>query len=99
MYSVAELIILGRAYLEARPTVPITRLSADAAGHAKFFGRLFGGHDCTARSAEAASKWFDINWPDDLAWPAEVRPRGSALAHIRPPQVCTAIHSLQQAVG
>ena len=85
MYSVAELIILAKCYLQAHPTVAVSRLSADAAGHAKFFGRLFDGHDCTARLAEIASRWFDLNWPDDLAWPVGVRPRGSALTAIRVP--------------
>ncbi len=74
MYSTAELVLLARWYLW-HTGIPISRLGIMAARNDKLFIRLFQGLDCTARSAERASDWFDDNWPEDLPWPRQVRRR------------------------
>jgi hypothetical protein len=74
MYSTAQLVILARAYLAATGIAEST-LGVHVAGNDKLFTRLLVGCDCTARSAEAASDWFDLNWPPWLAWPDEVQRR------------------------
>lgn len=74
MYSTAELIILAKAYL-AWSDIAESTLSIHAVGNDKMFTRLFAGLDCTARSAERASMWFDTHWPLGLAWPTEVEAR------------------------
>jgi hypothetical protein len=83
MYSGTELIILTRHYLAATGIAAAT-LSRRVTGHTKLFGRLLDGYDCTMRTAEAASIWFDLYWPFDLPWPRDIRPRGSALAAVQP---------------
>lgn len=83
MYSRSELITLTKDYLAATGMAHST-LSDRVTGQGKLFGRLLAGDDCTMRSAEAASVWFDLNWPADVAWPSGIRPRGSALAVMRP---------------
>jgi hypothetical protein len=70
---------LARAYI-AETGVAAATLSRRTVGNTKLFVRLLDGMDCTARSAEAASLWLDLNWPVDAAWPEAVRPRGTALA-------------------
>lgn len=52
-------------------------VSFKAVGHGRLFARLRNGDGCTVRTAERAIGWFDENWPDDLAWPADI-PRPSA---------------------
>jgi hypothetical protein len=83
MYSRTELITLTKHYLAATGMAHST-LSDRVTGQGKLFGRLIAGEDCTMRSAEAASVWFDLNWPADVAWPKGMRLRGSALAIIQP---------------
>jgi len=89
MYSRAELITLAEHYLAATGIAHST-LSERVTGQGKLFGRLLAGDDCTMRSAEAASLWFDLNWPAEVAWPKEMRPRGSALAIMQPRSVPSA---------
>lgn len=43
---------------------------AGKAGH--FFKGLKGGSTCTVRKAEQVALWLSENWPDDLAWPADI---------------------------
>jgi len=74
MYSVAELILLARAYLEAFEMAP-SALGTMICGNDKLFIGLFEGRDCTAKSAERASEFFDINWPVWLEWPKGVTRR------------------------
>jgi hypothetical protein len=83
MYSRSELILLTQAYLGATG-LTASMFSRRVTGQGKLFGRLLAGEDCTMRSAELASVWFDLNWPADVAWPQGVRPRGSALAVMQP---------------
>jgi hypothetical protein len=73
MYSRAELIILAKAYIDLTG-IAVSTLSTRACGNDKTFSRLFEGLDCTARTVERASNWFDVNWPTG-PWPAEVIPR------------------------
>jgi hypothetical protein len=83
MYSTAELCLLARSYLAGTGLAAAT-LSRYTVGNTKLFVRLLAGEDCTARSAEQASLWFDLNWPADIAWPQGMRPRGAALAAVLP---------------
>jgi hypothetical protein len=83
MYSKSELCLLGQAYTAGKGLSAAT-LSRYVVGNTKLFPRLLAGMDCTARSAEAASIWFDMNWPAEIAWPQGVRPRGTALAAVQP---------------
>jgi hypothetical protein len=83
MYSRAELILLTQTYLSASG-LTASMFSRRVTGQGKLFVRLLAGEDCTMRSAEAASIWFDLNWPPDVAWPQGMRPRGSALAVMQP---------------
>jgi hypothetical protein len=83
MYSTAELCLLARTYLAGTGLAAAT-LSRYTVGNTKLFVRLLAGEDCTARSAEQASLWFDLHWPADIAWPQGMRPRGAALAAVIP---------------
>jgi hypothetical protein len=83
MYSAVELAILAKQYLD-HTGVALTTLSRHAVGNTKMFERLLEGYDCTGRSLEAASLFFDLKWPAEIPWPANMRPRGSALAAVRP---------------
>jgi hypothetical protein len=83
MYSTAELCLLARSYLTGTGLAAAT-LSRYTVGNTKLFPRLLAGLDCTARSAEQASLWFDLNWPADITWPPGMRPRGTALAAVQP---------------
>lgn len=44
-------------------------LSNKIVGHARFFSRLRKGEGCSVTSFNMVFKWFDENWPEDLAWP------------------------------
>jgi hypothetical protein len=81
MYSSSELISLARDHGLATGMSPAA-LSKLVTGNSKLFVRLLAGEDCTMRSAELASVYFDLHWPD-APWPADVRPRGTALAALR----------------
>jgi len=81
MYSRRELVFLARAYLAASGMAAST-LGIHAARNDRLFIRLFEGLDCKASSAEAASLWFDANWPFGLEWPSDVLRRGRTI--IRP---------------
>lgn len=39
----------------------------------KFFKLIETGRGAHSRSIEKASAWLENNWPDDLAWPADVQ--------------------------
>lgn len=71
MYTVAELVELARAYMDATG-VRASRLSVMAAGHNRLFERLLEGYDCRAEMAERASRWFDNHWPAEVEWPKTV---------------------------
>jgi hypothetical protein len=83
MYSTAELCLLARSYLAGTGLAAAT-LSRYTVGNTKLFPRLLAGMDCTARSAEQASIWLDLNWPAEIPWPPGMRPRGTALAAVQP---------------
>lgn len=72
MYTVAELVLLARAYLAATGMAQST-LGKLAAGNDRLFIRLFEGFDCRADNAERASAWFNANAGD--WWPKEVERR------------------------
>jgi hypothetical protein len=71
MYTAAELVELGRAYM-AKTGMSAWRLSLVSAGHNRLFERLFEGYNCRTDVAEKASRYFDEHWPDDLEWPKSV---------------------------
>jgi hypothetical protein len=79
MYSSSELVSLGQHYCDATGA-SASALSVRVTGQTKLFAQLLAGRDCTMRSAEFASVWMDLNWPAPVPWPADVRPRGTALA-------------------
>lgn len=76
MYSTAQIITLAKAYLIGTE-MAVSTLGVHVAGNDKLFSRLFEGFDCLASSIEAASDWFDLNWPRSLEWPREVPRRQS----------------------
>jgi hypothetical protein len=86
MYTTAELCLLARGYLAATglSAGTLSRYTTGNYGNTNLFPRLLAGLDCTARSAETASIWFDLNWPPEAAWPQGMRPRGTALAAVQP---------------
>lgn len=46
-----------------------------------FHGLITKDSDCRTRTAERVLKWFDTNWPADLAWPKHIaRPSAEARA-------------------
>jgi hypothetical protein len=70
------LVDLAEAY-SAHTGLKLSTVSTYAATDGKFFGRLKTGAGCTLRKAATLVVWFSENWPEDLAWPAEV-PRPTA---------------------
>ena len=47
----------------------------------KALDRIAAGGDLQTRSYEKAMAWFDANWPEGVAWPADVdRPQFGATA-------------------
>jgi hypothetical protein len=54
-----------------------------AAGYGRFFERLGEGKTFTVRKYDSVVRWFSANWPNDLAWPADV-PRPSVSAPSSP---------------
>ena len=72
MYTVAELVLLARAYL-AWSGITASRLGVLAAGNDRLFNRLFEGFDCRADACERASAWFNRHAGD--WWPARVTHR------------------------
>jgi hypothetical protein len=69
------LVNLAEAYA-AHTGLKLSTVSTYAATDGKFFGRLKAGAGCTLRKAATLVDWFSDNWPEDLAWPAEVaRPK------------------------
>jgi hypothetical protein len=76
MYTGAELATLARTYLDATAVSP-SALGEACADNARLFRWLFAGHDIKLSSAEAASAWFDRNWPLHVPWPAEIRRCGT----------------------
>ena len=71
MYTPKELTALARAYL-AGGTLPASGLSLKIGRHARFIEALFEGRDVRSGSVEAASDWFDQNWPLTVEWPKSV---------------------------
>lgn len=80
MYRLAELKRLAEVYLEATG-VTANLLSNDISGGSnnRMIGRLFEGKGMTGESVEAASDFFDRNWPAWVAWPEDVPPNGRRL--------------------
>lgn len=82
MYTVAELVLLARAYIAATGTSAST-LGQKAANNDRVFNRLFEGYDCRAETAERASAWFnehDGNW-----WPIQVQRRRPIIGAVAKP--------------
>jgi hypothetical protein len=82
VYSAPELVILAKAFIAATGVVEST-LSRHAAGNDKTVSRMLLGYDCTARTAETMSRWFDANWPITLEWPREVKRHGRTMIKTR----------------
>jgi hypothetical protein len=69
VFTRAEILILGRAYLDHRGG-SWAALGATAVGNNRFFELLLNGKDCYSSNLEAASEFFVENWPyDAVVWP------------------------------
>jgi hypothetical protein len=75
MYTVDQLRVLARAYIDATGIAPsalsraITGAGNSRFGNSAVIPRLLAGKSCVMEHGEMASRWFEQNWPDDLPWP------------------------------
>jgi hypothetical protein len=58
--------------LAAHQGVTHYAISMRALRKGDFFKKLVDGADCRTGTAERVLRWFDENWPADLAWPSDV---------------------------
>jgi hypothetical protein len=71
VFSICALRSLARTF--SRGTgLELTTIGYRAAANWQLFTRLEQGCGCSAKGAEAATRWFLANWPDDLPWPKEI---------------------------
>lgn len=66
-----QLVKLGEAYA-AHVGLTLSTVSTYAANDGKWLAGLKGDTSCTLRKAATVIRWFDENWPADLAWPADI---------------------------
>jgi hypothetical protein len=71
VFTMDHLRSLARVYSEATG-VELKTLGSRAADNWKLFTRLDEGFGCSAKGAEASTRFFINAWPDLLPWPAEV---------------------------
>ncbi len=79
MMTADQLLKLARIYAKATG-LSLTTVGARAIkNNDKIFVRLEQGRGCSSRSIERAGKWFAVNWPDGVDWPADIpAPRDAA---------------------
>lgn len=63
-----HLLDLIDAYAEAKKLSP-SRVTTIVMNSGSVYRSLKEGKDLTVGRLEAAVRWFDANWPDDLPWP------------------------------
>ncbi|GGD43140.1 hypothetical protein [Aureimonas glaciei] len=56
----------------ARTKRKTSTVAQAAAGDWRFFDKIEGGN-FTLRKFDDVMAWFSMNWPDDLAWPENVK--------------------------
>jgi hypothetical protein len=71
VFTMAHLRSLARVYSEATG-VELKTLGSRAADNWKLFTRLDEGFGCSAKGAEASTRFFINAWPDLLPWPDDV---------------------------
>jgi len=71
MFTTAHILRLAGDYGKFQ-RLALSTVGKYAAGDGKFFIRLQSGKTCTVRRQERVTRWFDENWPDGLAWPADI---------------------------
>lgn len=78
-YTGEALGIIARHYMDATGASAV-RLGLLIAANQRLIQTLLAGGDCTTTNALAASDFFDLSWPTDLAWPEGVPRRSIKLA-------------------
>lgn len=68
----SESILRLAAEFQRARNLTLSTVSTYATGSGDQLGRLQRGRDITTRRAASIVQWFSDNWPDDLAWPADV---------------------------
>jgi hypothetical protein len=67
-YTLNQLRRLADTYCSATAARP-SALGRSICGNSVVLPRIMAGEGCQADTAEAISAWFDLNWPQGLAWP------------------------------
>jgi hypothetical protein len=76
-----NLFAIRDAFLARKGAIAESTLALRAAKDARFFDRVETGGGFTVRTYDHVLNWFSHNWPDDLAWPADIeRPSRSEVA-------------------
>lgn len=68
MSNISNLLLLCEGYAAAKG-LTLSRVSTVVFNDGKVIARLKAGADITVGRLEAAVRWFDSNWPEDLPWP------------------------------
>jgi hypothetical protein len=71
VFTMSHLRSLARVY-SAATGVELKTLGSRAADNWKLFTRLDEGFGCSAKGAEASTKFFINAWPDRVPWPEDV---------------------------
>jgi hypothetical protein len=77
----SDLLLLAKT-LAAHKERTLNTVARWSGVHLTFFERLEAGAGCRVDTYRKVFDWFDENWPDDLAWPADVQ-RPSAVKRRR----------------
>ncbi len=76
----SELLTLATAFSFAL-NVSLATLGQRCLNDNSFFTRISSGSNFTLRTYDRVVLWFSANWPDDVAWPAEVARPDRAVRH------------------
>lgn len=69
--KIEHLVALADAY-SAHSDLKLTTIGVYAVNDGKFFERLKAGGGCTIKTANNVLNWFNIIYPADLEWPADI---------------------------
>jgi len=72
LINAAELLRLARLYGEATG-LALSTIGRKSIGNVKIFDHLAAGSDCLASSLDRGWRWFADNWPENAAWPADIK--------------------------
>lgn len=75
--TVRRLVVLCHLFAESTGR-SISTVSRHATGSGETIARLCRGHAITTRRAERALRFLSENWPEPVAWPADI-PRPALL--------------------